>query len=115
MHPAVNGRPDRLAESVAIQHDLDQGSNALEALELLAATFPVEHAMEAAAAWGVAAAFKERFELRSPDEMRDDIESAIDRCRSEVGEARFEEAWARGYEVPLEDAIERALSLAEER
>ncbi len=105
----------RITESLASFRDLGNLLTATEALALLAATFPAGHAGEAASAWGSVAAFRDRFDLRSPDEAREVIDDAIEKCRSKLGEERFQEAWARGYKLPLDEAIDEALAIAEER
>jgi predicted ATPase/class 3 adenylate cyclase len=103
-----------LTESLAMYSDLGYLASAIECIELLAATFPADHAEEAAAAWGSVAAFRERFALPPPDEMRDVVEDAIENSRAELGAERFQEACAKGLDLPIEDAIERALAIAEE-
>ena len=100
-----------LAESLAIHRDLADQVHAADSLEALAATSAPGEAAEAASIWGSVAAFRQRFGLRRPDEASDTVESAIDRCRTELGEERFEEAWASGCESSLEDAVDLALSL----
>jgi predicted ATPase len=103
----------RLSESLAIRRDLSDTLEAVECLELLAVTFPADNATAAARSWGAAAAFRDRFELPVSPDSRELVESAIEKCRRELGEQPFQEAWSRGYSLPVEAAIDLALSLTE--
>ncbi len=100
----------RLSESLAINRDLSDTVQAVDCLELLAVTFPLDNATAAARSWGAVAAFRDRFELPATPEWQELVESAIDECRSELGEQPFQEAWSKGYSLPVEEAIDLALS-----
>jgi predicted ATPase len=103
----------RLAESLAIRRDLSERADAAETLELLAVTFAPNHPAEAAQTWAAADAFRARFELPAPEESREAIERAVDECRRSLGEQHFQDAWSQGSALPLDDAIDLALSMSE--
>jgi hypothetical protein len=59
-------------------------------------------------------AFRGRFELPAPEESREAIQRAIEESRRFLGEQHFEDAWSPGCALPLDDAIDLALSVSEE-
>jgi predicted ATPase/class 3 adenylate cyclase len=103
-----------LAESLRIRRDLADEADAVDALELYAATFPLHRAAEASSIWGAVSAFRDRFELVAPAEARAVVDKAITECRQELGERRFREAWSEGYALPVDVAMDLALSVSEE-
>ncbi|HET7856728.1 MAG TPA: tetratricopeptide repeat protein [Gaiellaceae bacterium] len=104
----------RLSESLMISRDLFDTANAIDCLELLAATFPQGEAAAAASCWGTVAAFRDQVELPAPSESRGLLDDAVEECRRELGEQRFQEAWSQGYALPVDEAIDLALSLSEQ-
>jgi predicted ATPase len=104
----------RLAQSLAIQRDLSERAHAADTLELLAVAFAPTHPAEAARSWAAVGAFRARFELPAPEESREAIQRAIEESRRFLGEQHFEDAWSQGCALPLDDAIDLALSVSEE-
>jgi predicted ATPase/class 3 adenylate cyclase len=103
----------RLAEALAILRDLSDSAAAADTSELLAVAFAPNHPAEAARTWAAVADFRARFELPTPQESREAIERAVDECRRSLGEQHFQDAWSQGSALPLDDAIDLALSLSE--
>jgi predicted ATPase/class 3 adenylate cyclase len=103
----------RFAQSLAIQRDLSASAEAADTSELLAVAFAPNHPAEAARTWAAVAAFRAHFGLPIPEESREAIERAVDECRSSLGEQHFQDAWSQGSALPLEDAIDLALSVSE--
>jgi predicted ATPase/class 3 adenylate cyclase len=102
-----------LAESLAAFRDLSETINALDAVELLALTFPPDRAAIAAQCWGAVDAGRERLGLNAPNELREFIENGVEACRRELGEQRFQRSWSRGRSLAIDEATELALSTSE--
>jgi predicted ATPase/class 3 adenylate cyclase len=103
----------RLFESLKISRELFDMTNAADRLEVLAVTFPPDHAAAGARSWGAVAAFRDLFDLQRPIEVRELVDNAIDECRTELGKQRFQDAWSSGYSLSLDAAIDLALSLSD--
>jgi predicted ATPase/class 3 adenylate cyclase len=103
----------RLGESLLIHRELGETAPAVESLELLALVFPAGRTAQAVQSWGSVAAFRQRHELPDNPEARELVEPAVENCRRELGERGFRDAWLEGFALPLEAAIDLALSVVE--
>ena len=70
------------------------------------------HTARAARLWGVSEAIREAAGFRLPHAALTvmEYESRLAGARARMGDAAFEEAWAAGKAIPLERAVEYALS-----
>jgi predicted ATPase len=104
----------RLAQSLAIRRDLSERADAADTLELIGVAFAPSHPAAAARTWAAVDAFRAHFKLPAPEDSRGAIERAVDECRRSLGEQHFQDAWAEGSALRLDDAIDLALSVSEE-
>src|SRR5262249_27858207 len=65
----------------------------------------------AAGLYGVVAALREATGALLPPPDRDNYARSMDRVRTQLGEAAFQQAWAAGHSMALEQAIAEALHI----
>jgi predicted ATPase/DNA-binding SARP family transcriptional activator len=98
-------------EALTLLRDLGAETHLPDVLEALASVASRQGRMERAALlWGVTHELRRQMLTRMPEDEQEGYERDLAATRSALGERRFSAAWSTGQAMPLDRAIEFALS-----
>jgi predicted ATPase len=103
-----------LKEAIALSREAEDPRILASALEGIAATAPEASPERSVRVLGAAAAVRERLGAAVPASERAEHDRAMVATRGALGELAFAAAWAAGRALPLENAVNEALTLADE-
>jgi non-specific serine/threonine protein kinase len=103
-----------LREALALSREAGDPRVVASLLEGVAGTALVSTPQRAAQLLGAAAALREALGIPVPASEREDHDRAVAATRAALGETAFAAAWAAGRGLPMEEAVNEALALADE-